>query len=1070
MSDRNRAYASARTALMLGVSAGALIFANPALAQDAPQDPNAPATADTVQNEQGENTPEGATTETDDSTIVVTGTRIRGRPEFSSPDPVTLIDPEIAKKEGKFDTAEMLQSSPIAAGSTQITAAISSNFVTQGGQGTQTIDLRGLGPGRTLVLLNGRRAGPAGTRGAVAAFDLNVLPQSIVSRVDILKTGASSIYGSDAVAGVVNLITKTDTGGLQIDGNVSIPRQGGGEQYRLSAIYGKEFSRGSFLIAADYTRQKELARGDRDYLGCPEAYTFREGGGRADLIDPRTGEFKCEDLRWGHVWTYDLEYRFGFGAGTMFLPDGRYVGSLSGVNLVQFQYPGETLGIPPAVFQPGTFSNFVTPAGWFPTGYDTPSLAVQNSYHPFVLEQSLIPDTKRYTLYAQGTFELTDNIEAFAEFLGNRRETYQNGWRQIWSFGYTGDLYNTNNTLGSGTIWAQGWEGLNWLSPTGITNHTDSSQKVNYKRGVGGFRGDFGSFLNGWSWDVHAQYSHSNGKYRQEHFLQEIYDIASFQTASCVGTTLPISGKQCIDLPWTDPFFLAGQYTPEQADFMFDWEEGKTIYKQLTGEAVVTGNLIQLPAGPLGVALGVHWRRDDIKDTPGEITLAGNAWGFSTSGITAGDQVSKEAFGEIQVPLLARQPFFKDLSLSGAARVTSVTAERDSDDRKDSDNGNWTYKVGANWAVNDWVRFRGTYGTSYRSPALFEQFLADESSFISQRNIDPCINWLANNAAGIINDTIAANCQAAGVPTNFGGGAITASVFSTGGIGFLEAETSKAKTASIILTPSFGFLPNTRLSLAIDYFDIKVKGEIAQLGAQNIVFGCYASISFPDDPLCELFTREPIGSLNAFAIDDVTDPFINIASQRNKGLDFTANVRHQLGRLGSLNILGSATRQLKDDILLLPGSPQESDNGEAGSPKWVGDLNLTWQSQSRKWTVFWGMDWIGKTSNVGDFLEDNGGDPCIDSVNVVTGEDLRGRYCPDLKAPTRFYHNVSVTRSIGDQDQFEMTLGIANLFDTSPPRVSVLNGGQISMIGPVVSASQYDLLGRRFFLNVTRRF
>ena len=1070
---RNRDCNFARASLLLGASLGALLIGNPALAQEVPQDPNAPATADTVQNEQGENSPEGATTETDDSTIVVTGTRIRGRPEFTSPDPVTLIDPEVAKKAGKFDTAEMLQSSPIAAGSTQITAAISSNFVTQGGQGTQTIDLRGLGPNRTLVLLNGRRAGPAGTRGAVAAFDLNVLPQSVISRVDILKTGASSVYGSDAVAGVVNLITKTETGGLQLDGNVSVPRQGGGEQYRLSAIYGKEFSRGSFLIAVDYTRQKELARGDRDYLGCPEAYTNREDGSRADLIDPRTGSYKCEDLRWGHVWTYDLEYRFGFGAGNLRLPDGRYVGNPGGVNLFQFSYPGPlgiTGMIPPSVFQPGTFSNFVAPAGWFPTGYDVPSLEVQNSYHPFVNEQTLIPDTKRYTLFAQGSFELNDNIEAFAEFIGNRRETYQNGWRQIWSFGFTGDLYNTNNTLGAGTIWAQGWEGLNWLSPTGITNHFDSSQKVDYKRGVAGLRGDFGSFLNGWSWDAHVQYSHSKGKYRQEQFLQDIYDIASFQTASCVGTALPISGKQCIDLPWTDPFFLAGQYTAEQADFMFDWEEGKTIYKQLTGEAIVTGNLLQLPAGPLGVALGVHWRRDDIKDTPGEITLSGNAWGFTKSGITAGDQVTKEAFGEVQIPVLADRPMFKNLSLSGAARLTNFKAERDSDGASDEDNGNWTYKLGGNWAVNDVVRFRATYGTSFRSPALFEQFLADETGFFPQRNIDICANWGANQAAGIISDVVAGNCAAAGIPANFPGGSITAEVASSGGIGVLDAETSTAKTASIILTPTFSFLPDTRVSLAVDWFDIEVKGQISQLGPANIVLGCYSSTNFPNDPLCDLFTRAAAGDLDAFAITDVTDPYINIASQRNTGLDFTANIRHNMGRMGSLNILGSATRQLKDNILLLPGSPKESDNGEAGSPKWVGDLNVTWQSQSRKWSLFWGMDWISKTSNLGDLLDDNGDDPCLDSVNVVTGEDLYGRYCPDLKAPAKFYHNVSVTRSIGDKDQFEMTLGVANLFDTSPPRVSVLNGGQISMIGPVVSASQYDLLGRRYFLNVTRRF
>ena len=154
---------------------------------------------------------------TNDKSIVVTGSRIR-QPEFTSPDPVSRIDPVLAKQSGQLDTADMLQSSPIAAGSTQITSALSSNFVTNGGPGSQTIDLRGLGPNRTLVLLNGRRAGPAGTRGGVSSFDLNVLPQSIVKNVDILKTGASSIYGSDAIAGVVNLITKTDFNGFQLDG------------------------------------------------------------------------------------------------------------------------------------------------------------------------------------------------------------------------------------------------------------------------------------------------------------------------------------------------------------------------------------------------------------------------------------------------------------------------------------------------------------------------------------------------------------------------------------------------------------------------------------------------------------------------------------------------------------------------------------------------------------------------------------------------------------------------------------------------------------------------------------
>ena len=133
------------------------------------------------------------------------------------------------------------------------------------------------GPNRTLVLLNGRRAGPAGTRGGVSSFDLNVLPQSIVERVDILKTGASSIYGSDAVAGVVNLITKTDFNGLQIDGFANAPTKAGGEVFSGSVLWGKSNDRGHIMVALDYYKQNELARGDRCLSRLSRGLHLQEG-------------------------------------------------------------------------------------------------------------------------------------------------------------------------------------------------------------------------------------------------------------------------------------------------------------------------------------------------------------------------------------------------------------------------------------------------------------------------------------------------------------------------------------------------------------------------------------------------------------------------------------------------------------------------------------------------------------------------------------------------------------------------------------------------------------------------
>lgn len=1047
-----------RIKLMAGSGLAALaLSAMPAFAQDAGQEDEAEQSAEEAAPAQA---------------IIVTGSRIQTTTPFNSPDPISIVSPEIARKEGKFDLASALQTSPIASGSTQITAALSSNFVTDGGPGAQTIDLRGLGPNRTLVLLNGKRAGPAGTRGAVSSFDLNVLPLSIIKNIEILKTGASSVYGSDAIAGVVNISTMDEADGLTLDFNVAVPFDSGGEEYRVSASWGKTFDRGHILIAGDYTHRDELARGDRSYLACPEANIFDADGNRSDLIDPRTGQPHCEDLRWGHVWTYNLIDNLrldgpgGPDSGVQTSPGGRTV-------LLQYQYdsgPGAgTLGIP-AFGAPAYVFDFGAPAGFFPTGYDAASMAVQNAYHPFVDDQTIIPETDLYTAYAEGSFEISESVELFGEFLFNRRETYQNGWRQFWNFGWTGDLYST----GAGNYfnyWGDGWQGLNFISPTAITDQADSSQKVDYYRGVGGVRGDLGGAGN-WKYEVYGQYSRSNGRYRSQQILQDAYDSGYFQYSSCVGTVLPVSGKQCIDIPWADPEFLRGNLTQEQLDFLFDWEEGKTIYTQLSAEAVITGTLLELPAGPMAVAFGGTARRDRINDTPGEITLAANAWGASASGITAGKSVTLETFGEISVPVLADKPFFKDLTFSAAGRLTNVEATRASDGVSDSDNGNWTYKLGLNWAVTDWLRFRGSYGTSFRAPALFEQFLADETSFANVNRVDPCVNWGAGLAAGTTSQRVADNCAADGIPNNFGGGTVTATILTSGGLGVLESESSKAKVFGTVLTPRFAFLPDTEISIAVDYFDIDVKGEISQLGAANILFGCYDSESFATEPLCDLFTRGQ-GTTSPFSVATVADKFVNIASQKNRGIDVEAILRHDLGSLGQLSLTAGMTWQLDDDFKLLPTSPVTSDNGEAGSPKWVGDFRATWAHGSG-FSLFYGVNVIGGTSDQDDF-EDRFGGPCINSFNNQGTADpsddlpIYGTYCPDLTAPAKFYHNISVTQEIAD-GRFEITAGVSNLFDTRPPRVSVLNGGQIGLLGPVVAASQYSFVGRRGFINVSAKF
>jgi iron complex outermembrane receptor protein len=1098
-----------RAGLLFGVSLGALVVTTPALAQ-ASQDTateetvppgESPAEAD-AQLEAQSVADVAAEAPAEDNTIVITGSRLR-RTEASSASPLQIIDPTLALRQGQVSTAEIIQSSPIASGSSQITSAISTNFITNGGPGSQTISLRGLGAERTLVLLNSKRAGPAGTRGGVTAFDLNVLPSSIIRSVEILKDGASSIYGSDAIAGVVNILTKRDTDGIEFAGSVTAPFESGGEQYDVSATWGKDFGRGHILLSGSYYKQRMLRRQDRDFLGCPEDYIFRpDSDTRADLIDPRTNRPNCiNGVTWGHVWTYYAYNVPDYGLGGVLLqPDfGQNLG----------QYPG--IFPIPAATGPG---DLTAPPGYWPVSLsgDGPSTAVGNFYHSFEQKASVIPETSRKTFYADGSFELSDNIELYGEFLFNNRKTFTDSLSQIYNYGglnfgptpgepfpgfYNefGGLPNQDGGFpvrdpdtGEILYFLQ----YTYLSPTGIFDQYDNTIDVDYYRAVAGIKGEIGG---NWRWDIYGQRSRSIGKYTYNQIVEDALYTQWFKYGSCEGDVTAISGRSCIDINWVDPAFLAGELTQEQVDFLLGEETGKTKYKQDFIEGSIAGNLFDLPAGPLGLAVGAVHRKDSINDRPGDITMAPNPF-FDpslapddpectldsnepcsefvdnayanpvSSGHTRGYQITQEVFGEVNIPVL-KGSALGNLELSAAGRLTNVKAVRQPDGLTDKNNGNFTYKLMGNWQVTPWVRLRSTYGTSFRAPALFEQFLAGQVTGARQVNVDPCVRWQENLAEQLITARQAQNCQAdqsifgspGPIEPNHTGGGIQIKVFNSGGIGQLEPETSRSWTASVILTPRLSFLPDTDLALTVDYFDIKVKGEITTLGAANILRGCYDAEDFPGNPLCTLFRRNQIGDPENLV--SVQNSFINVNRQRNKGLDFTLRADHRFGGDTRLSILGNATYQLKDDITLFGGELDDL-NGEIGDPKFTADLNVT--LDKGPWSFFWGTDYVGKTSNEKEFIADNGG-LCNTNANNVL---LYGNYCYDVTTEPKFYHSASITRRIAD-DRYQVTMGIANLFDTTPPRISTAavfgTIGQIAGLG-----SQYDLLGRRFFVNVKARF
>jgi iron complex outermembrane receptor protein len=493
----------------------------------------------------------------------------------------------------------------------------------------------------------------------------------------------------------------------------------------------------------------------------------------------------------------------------------------------------------------------------------------------------------------------------------------------------------------------------------------------------------------------------------------------------------------CVDINWYSPQFNAGNFTAQEHAFLFGSVKGNTVYEQTSVEAYVTGELFNLPAGPLGVVVGALYQEDSIDDQPSQVIQDGEAWGDSEAGRTIGEDTTTAYYGELGIPLLRDLPFADELTLTLSGRYTDV----------DSYGSESTYKAGVNWQITPSFRVRASQGTSFRSPALFELFLSSETGFLGQRVIDPCVNWAGNLSAGAITQRIADNCAADGIPGTHNGAGASATIFSSGGFGTLAAETSTSRSFGVIWTPEFA-----DLSVSLDYFDIEVEDEVTKLGGANILLGCYDSLNFATEPLCNLFTRNPAGNAaTQFLIVDVTDNFLNIATQTNRGVDLDAVYSTDIP-WGKLTLRTQASYQLEDEIQLLPTSVPQDFNGEIGDPEWVANFDAT--LQTGPFEFFYSLRYVGETSNV----ERYGSQPQTYQFQPV-------RYV--LETDAIVYHNVSV--NVEPTEGLNVRFGISNLLDEEPPFVTVLSG-EYDAVGNVPLQSQYDFFGRTVFLNITKSF
>ena len=379
----------------------------------------------------------------------------------------------------------------------------------------------------------------------------------------------------------------------------------------------------------------------------------------------------------------------------------------------------------------------------------------------------------------------------------------------------------------------------------------------------------------------------------------------------------------------------------------------------------MTGTLFSLPAGDVGAVFGVMYQDDSINDHPAQPWLDREVWdGRPTKrGITTGTDDTRAAYVEFQVPVFKDAPLAKELTLSLSGRYTHVA----------SYGGDSTWKAGASWAVTDDIRIRGSQGTSFRAPGLYELYLAEQISSFAQ-NGDPCAQWGNKLALNQITQRMATNCQndpkfPGGIgPTQLSTGGITATVYTSGGYGTLKAETSEARSLGIIWSPEY--LGDFQFS--VDYFDIIVEGEVGRVTNAYILRQCYDSPNFPNEPLCNLFTRKQPGELPPGPIKEIFNNYLNIAAQTSRGIDFEAHYGLDIP-WGDLDFTLRASRQLEKGEQLLPGSAFEDNNGEDGAPEWVGNLNTTFKTGPL--TFNWGLRYVDATSNLDDFTKANPNQP-----------------------------------------------------------------------------------------------
>lgn len=1026
--------------------------------------------------------------------VVVTGSRIR-RPNDDSAAPITTVSAQEIYDSGRVSIGDVLNDLP------QLRSTLGSQNSTSGlgVRGLNFLDLRGLGRSRTLTLINGRRQVSADIINGVfsnqgSSIDINTIPTDLVQSIDVLTGGTSSIYGSDAVAGVVNFVLRRDFEGVKLTGRGGVSEYGdAGNQY-VSLTAGKNFAdgRGNIAINFEFAHQEDYYASGRPNLRQNDGFVVvdTDGTPSADNVFDRVF---YRDLR---STTISLGGQLGFRYGNANAPCGvDAVGTaftcayLFQPNGTLVQQNGLRVGL-------GPNGNFVNGNGY--TGREGKLLV-------------LSPDLKRYGVNLLGHFEVSEAFVPFVEAKYVRTEAFGS---------QSGPFFSQGQTLGD-SIGVTGFFDRSYASSTGAVNRegirldnpyltaqaraiitqqlsaainsgvnpntgaglnaaarADSLAQIaagtyrfslrrNYLdlgirderikrdtyRIVAGVRGDF---FDDFNYEVYANY----GEHREHNLIsgnvnRQRFLLALDSTTNSAGQIVCRSqinpayagtdrggnpAQLAADIAACVPLnpFGEGSISEAARNYLLMDTEAKGKTTQFVASGFVGGNLnklFQLPGGPIAFALGAEYRRETLEYDLDDMTSAGYAFYNALPEFSAPAFEVTELFGEISLPIVKDVFLLQELTLHGSGRVSWY---------KSSDEPTYTYSGDVIWRPVRDLALRGTYSRSVRAPYIGSLYTPQAQNF-TPAPADPCS---ARNL-GTGSSTRAANCAAAGRPAGYDFVYTSSLEIRNGGNPDLQPEKADSYTVGGVFTPSF--VPG--LSISVDYYDITVNDVISTVAAQTILNQCYDSPTL-NNPFCALFQRAgpqggPRGEqpFQILAGSLLVAP-ANFAKLKARGIDINGAYTRRFS-WGDVSVKGVYTHVIQNDSFTDPTRPEFKNvfTGELGDPQDA--FNIHTDVKLGQFSIGHTFRWIGK-----QYLN------TWEDYNAVNGQPPQNTDYADIKFyPVVTYHDIRLGYEVNEN--FNFNLGINNVGNTNPP---------YGLTGVGAGSGIYDNRGRFFYVGATARF